>query len=111
MAITYKALIDSKEMEAANTIQYAAPSTGRAIIDKMTATNTSVSAATISVWLVPSGGALGDSTLIVDAKSIAVGETYSFPELTGQILEASGNIYTGGTASALTIRASGRVLS
>ena len=111
MAITYKALVNSKEMEAANTIQYTAPAESRAIIDKMTATNTSGLAAVVSVWLVPTGIALGNSNLIVDAKSIDVGETYSFPEMPGQTLEALGILYTGGTASALTIRVNGRVIT
>jgi len=111
MAITYKALINSKEMEAASTLQYVAPTSGRAAIDKFTATNTSVSAASVSVWLVPDGGSVGDSTLIIDAKSIDAGETYSFHNLAGQILESLGNIYTSGTGSALTIRASGREIT
>lgn len=111
MAITYKALVDSKEMESANTIQYVAPSESRAIIDKMTATNTSGSDATISVWMVQTGATLGDENLIVDAKVISTGETYSFPEMSGQTLEQLGSLYTGGTGSALTIRVNGRVIT
>ena len=53
MSVTNKALIDSKEMEAAQTTQYTAPSTARTTIDAFVATNTSVSSATISIHLVP----------------------------------------------------------
>ena len=51
MAITVKTLIPSKQMEAAQTIQYTAPAQGKAIIDKFTATNTTGSPAIITVNL------------------------------------------------------------
>ena len=108
MAITEKALINSKTMEAAATVQYTAPSTGIAIIDKFTATNTSTSAATITVHIRVAAEATANTNLIVDAKSIDAGESFTFPELIGQILNAGDDILTFGTASALTIRCSGR---
>ena len=111
MSVTNKVLIASKEMEAVQTVQYTAPSTSRAVIDKFTATNTSGSVATLSVNLIIAAGSASNSNLIIDAVEIGVGETYDCPELIGHTLEALGIISTLGTASALTIRCSGREVS
>jgi hypothetical protein len=110
MTVAAKPLIASKEMEAAQTTQYAAVNC-TAIIDKFTATNTSAANALISVHLVTNGGSAGATNLIVDSRAIAPDETYTFPELVGQVLAAGGFISTTGTASALTIRASGREIT
>jgi hypothetical protein len=80
-----------------------------AIIDKFTATNYSASAATISVNLVTGADTAGNQNLIVKTKTLAPAETYTFPEIVGQVLAPSGFISTiAGTASAINIRASGR---
>jgi hypothetical protein len=110
MTVTAKPLIAAKEMEAAQTTQYTAVNC-TAIIDKFTATNTSASNALISVHLVSSGGSAGPTNLIVDNRAIAPDETYTFPELVGQVLANGGFISTTGTATALTIRASGREIT
>lgn len=110
MTVIAKPLIGSKEMEAAQTTQYTAVNC-TAIIDKFTATNTSASNAVISVNLVTSGSSAGATNLIVDARSIAPNETYTFPELVGQVLASNGFISTTGTATSLTIRASGREIT
>lgn len=111
MAVTVKTLIPAKEAENVQTTQYTA-NNARAIIDKFTATNTSGANVTISVNIVTVGGLPTNANLIVDARAIAPGETYTFPELVGQVLEAGGYISTlAGTAAALTIRASGREIT
>jgi hypothetical protein len=108
MAVTVTVLIPAKTAENAQTTQYT--STGvTTIIDKFTATNYSAAAATISVNLVTVGGSAGNDNLIVKTKTLQAGETYTFPEIVGQILAPSGFISTiAGTASAVNIRASGR---
>ena len=111
MTVTVKVLIPAKQAENTQTTQYTA-SLCKTIIDKFTATNTSASVVTLSVNLVTSGGSAGASNLIVDARSIAVDETYTFPELIGQSLESGGFISTiASAATALTIRASGREIT
>jgi hypothetical protein len=81
----------------------------RAIIDKFTISNDTASAATIDVHIVASGGAAGASNLVLATRSIAAGETYTSPELVGQILNSGDFISTvAGTATALVIRISGR---
>lgn len=111
MTVTVKVLIPAKQAENIQTTQYTA-SLCKTIVDKFTVTNTSAATATISVNMVTSGGSPGASNLIVDARAIAVDETYTFPELVGQTLEAGGFISTiASAASALTIRASGREIT
>jgi hypothetical protein len=111
MTVSIKVLIPAKQAENAQTTQYTATNC-KALIDKFTATNTTAGNVTISVNLVTSGGSAATSNLIVDARSIAPDETYTFPELVGQALEQSGFISTiAGAATSLTIRASGREIT
>lgn len=78
------------------------------IIDKFTATNYSGAAKTVTVHLTGTG----DDSLVVKAQSLAAGETYTFPEVTGHILDASGYIKAiASVAGSVTIRASGREIS
>lgn len=111
MSVLIKTLIQSKQAENSQTTQYTAINC-KTIIDKFTATNTSVNNVTLSVNLVASGGSPGASNLIVDARAVAPDETYTFPELVGQVLEPGGFISTlAGAATSLTIRASGREIT
>ena len=75
----------------------------------MTATNTTGSAATITVKLIPSGGSAGASNTLTSAKSVAAGDSYTFPEIVGHVLEP-GDIFStlSGTNNAFTLRVSGR---
>jgi hypothetical protein len=111
MTVTVKVLIPAKQAENAQTTQYTATN-AKAIIDKFTATNTSAGNVTLSVNLVTSGGSPGVGNLVVDARTIAPDETYTFPELVGQVLESGGFISTiASAATSLTIRASGREIT
>lgn len=109
MTVTAKPLINAKQAEDAQTTQYTTPTGTRAIVDKFTATNTSAGAVTLSVNIVASAGAAGDGNLIVKTKTLAAGETYTFPEIVGQVLNPGDFISTiASAATAVTIRASGR---
>jgi hypothetical protein len=108
MTVTVKVLIPAKTAEATQTTQYTATNV-TTIIDKLTATNYSASAATISVNLVTASGSAGNDNLITKLKSLQPAEVYTFPEIVGQVLSPSAFISTiAGTASAINIRASGR---
>lgn len=109
--IIVKVLIPAKIAEATQTTQYTASSV-TAIIDKFTATNYSAAAASISVNLVTAADTAGNQNLITKTKTLQPSETYTFPEIVGQVLGAGGFISTiAGTASAINIRASGREVS
>ncbi len=111
MAVTTKVLVPAKQMESAQTTQYTATN-ATAIIDKATVTNTTAGNLTFSVNLVTSGGSPGASNLIIDDRAIAPGETYTCPELVGQVLANGGFISTiASAATSLTIRASGREIT
>lgn len=111
MAVTVKVFIARKQAENSQTTQYTATNC-KAIIDKFTATNTTAGAVTLSVNLVVAAGSASSSNLVVSAKSLAAGETYTFPELVGQTLEASGFISTiASAATSLTLSCSGREIT
>jgi acetyl-CoA carboxylase carboxyltransferase component len=111
MTVTVKVLIPAKQAENAQTTQYTAVN-AKAIIDKFTVTNTSANNVTISINLVTTGGSPGPSNLVVDTRAIAPDETYTCPELVGQVLEPGGFISTlASAATSLTIRASGREIT
>lgn len=108
MAVTVKVLVPAKTAENTQVTQYTATGV-TTIIDKFTATNYSAGAATISVNLITVSDTAGNQNLIVKTKTLAPSETYTFPEIVGQVLAPGGFISTiAGTASAINIRASGR---
>jgi len=108
MTVTVKVLVPAKIAEATQTTQYTA-SNVTTIIDKFTATNYSAAAATLSVNLVTNADTAGNQNLIIKTKTLQPAETYTFPELVGQVLSTSGFISTvAGTASAINMRVSGR---
>lgn len=111
MAVTISNIIPAKTAENAQTTQYTSNGV-QTIIDKFTATNYNTAAATISVNLVTAAGSAGNDNLIVKTKTLQPTETYTFPELVGHVLPVGGFISTiAGTASAINIRASGRLVS
>jgi hypothetical protein len=112
MAISIKTLITPKAAENIQTTQYVVPAGAVVIIDKFTATNTSSGNVEFSVNLVENGSVVANDNLIVDARVLAPGETYTFPQLCGQVIESQAFISTLASAgSALTIRASGREIT
>jgi len=111
MTVTINNIIPAKLAENTQTTQYTAVNC-KAIIDKFTGTNVSAANVTLSVNLVTSTGTASTSNLVVNAKSVAPGETYHFPELVGQSIGQNGFVSTiCDTASALVISASGREIT
>jgi hypothetical protein len=112
MAVTIKNIIPAKQAENSQTTQYIAPVATKTIIDKFTATNTTSGAVTLSINLIPSAGSASSSNLVLSLKAIAAGETYTCPEVVGQVLESGGFISTiAGAATSLTISAAGREIT
>ena len=111
MTITVRNIIPPKQSEAAQTTQYTA-SNCKTLIDKFTVTNTTATAATFACNLVAYGGTAGVANLVLKTRTIAAGECYCCPELVGHSLESGGFISAiAGTASALTICATGREIT
>lgn len=111
MTVTVKNIVPRKQAENAQTAQYTAVNC-KTIIDKFTVTNTSGANVNFSANLVAAAGAAGDGNLVLKTRAIVPNETYPCPELVGQVLEAGGFISTlAGTATSLTISASGREIT
>lgn len=108
MSTQQAVLIQSRDTPIADTTVYiSAGQTTR--VDKMTATNTTAAALTISVNMVPSGGSVGATNQLVKTLSIAAGQSYAFPEIVGHSMAAGDFISVIASATGITLRASGRV--
>lgn len=113
MTVTARNLVPAKLVENTQTTQYTVPLTiTSTIVDKFTCTNISGSTATVSVNIVTTPDSPADKNLITKTKSLSASETYTFPELVGQILQTSDYISAvASAASAINIRVSGREIS
>lgn len=113
MTSTATVLIPEQRVASSQTTIYTSPVSGRGTwIDKFTACNTTAGAVTISVNLVVTAGSASDSNKVVSAKSLAAGETYTFPELVGKFLAAGSFIsWIASAATSLTAGANGRELT
>jgi len=111
MTVTARTLVPVKTAETTLTTQYTAINV-TSIIDKFTATNYTANDATLTVYLTNPAESPATASMIVKEQIIGGGETYTFPELSGHVLEPGGRIATlANTALALNIRASGREIS
>lgn len=110
MSVSAKPLISAQFAPNAETTMYTATGV-RTIIDKFVGYNSGLVAATLTVKLVAVGGAAGTSNTIV-VKSLAPGETYTFPEIVGNVLDVGGFVSVlAGTVSVVVVRSSGREVS
>lgn len=111
MTIRLKVLIPGKIIEVADTVQYSAVGVV-ASIDKFTATNFGLTNAKFTVHLVPSTNSISNATVVVKTKTLQSGETYTFPEIIGHILNVGDYVVTEcDTANSVNVRCSGREIS
>ena len=107
---TATALVEYKFIENTEATQVTA--TSKTIIDAVAVTNSSAAAATFNLSLVVNGGSAGNVNRAIKDKLLRAGETYLCPDVIGQVLETGDFISAISTvASALNIRASGRVIT
>lgn len=112
MSVIVKVLVPPLQMQAVQTTQYSPALGTRAVIDKATVTNTDTVSRTFSANLVTSGGSAGNANLVIDARAVQPGETYTCPELVGQVLNTGDFLSTiASAATALTLRVSGREIT
>ena len=111
MTVTARPLVTAQYAPNAETTVYTAPASTRTIIDKCTGYNGTGGAVTLAIKIVPNAGAAGASNQVV-SKSLAAGETYTFPEVVGHVLETGGFVSVlAGAATSVVIRMSGREVS
>ncbi len=100
-------LIAPTQLGAADASVYTTPTLTTVKIGRAVFTNTGASAVTITVGIT-TGGALGASTTLIAAQSIAAGQAYVSPELAGAVLPAGSAIRAyASVANAVTCTASG----
>lgn len=92
MTVRAKSLIGGTFLTSVAANYYTTPASTTAVIQRATFSNTSGAARTVTVWLVPAGDAVGTQNQIINARSLAAGETYVSPELSGKVLGATGQI-------------------
>jgi len=101
-------LVPPIQLATAGGAVYTSPTQTTAKIGRAVFTNTSGSAATITVGIVPAGGSLGSTNTIISAYSIAAGAAYVSPELGGAVIPGGSQLFAyAGTASAITCTVSG----
>lgn len=109
MTVTISALVEAAHAANAQTTVYTSAAGVRTILDKFTGYGTA--AATLTVNIVPSGGAAAAGNVIV-VKTFVVGEAYTFPELVGHVLEPGDFLSVlASAATSIVTRASGRKVS
>ena len=108
MTVTAKPLVTAQYAPNAQTTMYTAGTGTRVILDKCTAYNSDAASQTLAINIVPNAGAAGAANLVV-FKTLTTGETYTFPEIVGHVLEAGGFVsIVASVASKIVFRMSGR---
>jgi hypothetical protein len=78
------------------------------VINRAVFTNVSDDPCSITVYVVRSGGSVGDATTIISAYNIQPGESYVAPELSGLVLKGGDGIQAlAGAATSITTVGSG----
>lgn len=108
--ITPAQLVAPQLLGAADASVYSPPTNTAAQISRAVFTNTTSSAVTITAGITP-GGALGASTTMISARTLAPGEAYVSPELAGAVIPPGSQIHVFASAAAsVTFTASGILL-
>lgn len=111
MSILVKNLVPSVQLGVAIATHYTATNV-RAILDKVTLSNTTGGAITVDLHLVPNGGSATATNKILSAKSIGANSTDTCPEVVGHVLEPGGTIQAlASAATSVGLRVSGREVS
>ena len=108
--ITQVQLVAPLQLAATDASTYTTPPQTTAKISRACFTNTSGSAVTITAGIT-TGGALGASTTMISAMTLAPGLAYVSPELAGAVIPAGSQLHAySNTASAVTFTASGLII-
>lgn len=86
MTTTPKTLYTGGQLTTSAATLFTAQANAKTVITEWAFVNTDSVARTLTVYLVRSGGAASAANVLIDARSLAAGETYNPP--TGQILGA-----------------------
>jgi hypothetical protein len=105
-----KRLIDGLQLTAAAAIYATVPANSLATISACSVTNTTATPQSVTLYLVPAGGAPGVGNVVCSGRVVAPGETYNVAGAIGQTLAAGGTVQAlSDAAAALTLVASGYI--
>lgn len=105
-----KRLVDGAQLTIAAAVYFSTSDNSLATISACSVTNTTATARTATVYLVPSGGTAGAGNVVCSGRVVAPGETFNVSGAIGQTLAAGGTIQAlSDAATALTLVASGYV--
>lgn len=97
-------------LTAAAATYYTTPANSATTVSACSVTNTSATARTVTVYLVPTGGAAGPENAVCSARTVAPGETFNVPGAIAQTIPAGATLQAMSDAGgALSLVASGYV--
>lgn len=108
MATRNVRIIPGSQLTASAAAYYTAPANTRCVVKRLSFTNTTAPAVTVTVYLVASGGSPAATNIIASAHVVAGGETWDCASAEGHVIEAGGTIQALASAvTAITIIGSG----
>jgi hypothetical protein len=111
MTVTAKNLVEGTIVPATDTTVYTAPANTTTIIDKVTTANYDVTSRVVTISIVAAGASVGDAYYIAK-RTLAAKETYIWPEVVGQILNAGDFVSViASNATGINFRLSGREIT
>lgn len=103
-----KQLVAGSQLTTSAASYYTVPANTITTISACTLINSTATARTATVYLVPSGGSAGATNVILSARTIAAGESYNVAAAIGQSIPAGASIQALADAgTAITLVASG----
>lgn len=103
-----KQIVPPAQLTAVAATYYAVPANTLTTIAAATLTNSTATARTATIHLVPNAGTAGATNVILSARVIAPGESYNVASMIGQTIPAGATIQAlSDLAAALTFVASG----
>jgi hypothetical protein len=111
MAVIAKALVEGQIIPNTDTTVYTCPLSVTTILDKVTSINYDTVARVQTVSIVAAGAAVGNAYYIA-RKTFAPSETYTWPEVVGQVLNANDFVSViSSNNTGVNIRISGREIT
>ncbi len=108
--ITQLQLVAPVQLGNADASVYLAPTQTTAKVGRAVFTNTTASAVTITAGIT-TGGALTAATTVISARSVAAGESYVSPELSGAVIPAGSSLRAlASIAASITLIVSGLLI-
>lgn len=106
--IQAKTLVGGLQLSNTVTVLYTCPDSTTAIVTHAVFVNTDNSSHTVSAYIVPAGGGPDGTTIVLDAKSLNVDQSYISGELIGVVLPPGATIQASASvASKVAVYISG----